>query len=170
MTRKTRRAFAKLSAAAVGAAIPAIRDAGGNAQDDRLQSEFLFDLALDTRPASTVESIGMSRVIVEVTGGTFEGPKLKGTVITPGGDWIVRRADGSLLLDVRLLLQTDDAQKIYMTWHGISYTPQEGTQYARIAPVFETGPGRYGWLNEIVAVGVRRSVPGKVAYRIYQIL
>jgi hypothetical protein len=75
-----------------------------------------------------------------------------------------------MALDVRLVLQTDDAQKISMTWRGISYTPPGGTQYARILPLFETGAAKYDWLNHLVAVGVNRPMPGKVAYRIYRIL
>lgn len=48
---------------------------------------------------------------------------------------------------------------------GISYTPQGGTQYWRIVPVFETGADKYVWLNIVVAVGVHRTLQGKVAYR-----
>ena len=81
---------------------------------------------------------------------------------------MTRRQAG--VLDVRLVLQTDDLQKIYMTWRGISYTPQGGTQYARILPLFETGAAQYAWLNNIVAVGVHRPMPRKVAYRVYRIL
>jgi hypothetical protein len=111
----------------------------------------------------------VNRVIVPVSGGTFEGAKLKGTVL-PGGDWIIRRPDGSSVLDVRIILQTDDAQKIYMQYRGISYTPKDGPQYWRIVPVFETGAEKYAWLNNIIAVGVHRTLAGKVAYRIFQIL
>ena len=173
MTDISRRSFATLCAAAAGAARlvaqspPAAAPAGA---DEKLQSEFLLDLILETQPANNVGSPGVNRVVVPVTGGTFEGPKLKGTVVGPGGDWLVRRPDGSSILDVRILLQTDDSQKIYMTYRGISYTPQGGTQYWRIVPVFETGADKYGWLNNVVAVGVHRTLPGKVAYRIYQIL
>ena len=74
------------------------------------------------------------------------------------------------VLDVRLVLQTDDAQKIFVTWRGISYTPQGASQYARILPVFETGAAKYSWLNNILAVGVHRPMPGKVAYHVYRIL
>ena len=30
------------------------------------------------------------------------------------------------VLDVRLVLQTDDAEKTFMTWRGTSYTPPRG--------------------------------------------
>jgi len=55
------------------------------------------------------------RLIVPISGGTFTGPRLKGTIVLPSGDWVVQRPDGSRVLDVRILLQTDDGQKIYMS-------------------------------------------------------
>ena len=177
----TRRAFAKLSSAAVaGVVAPPISIAALVAGDpqaqaattngDALRSELLLDLAIDAQPVNKVGSLGVNRLIVAVAGGTFEGPALKGTIVGPSGDWIVGRPDGSLLLDVRLVLQTDDAQKIYMTWRGVSYTPPGGVEYARILPMFETGAGKYAWLNNLVAVGVHKPIPGKVAYRVYRIL
>jgi hypothetical protein len=142
-------------------------------QDDRLQSEFLMDLTLETQPPHATGAVagGGGRRVVPVSGGTFEGPRLKGTVISPGGDWIRERPDGSRVLDVRILLQTDDAQTIYVSWRGIAYTPPPpgGELVARILPVFETGAPRYSWLNNVVAVGVYRG-GGKIAYRIFRIL
>jgi hypothetical protein len=172
----TRRTFAKVSATAVAAAVaPAIPAAALQpsptpTENAALQSEFLLDLAIDAQSVNNVGSLGVNRLIVPVAGGTFEGPSLKGTIVGPSGDWIVGRPDGSLLLDVRLVLQTDDAEKIYMTWRGVSYTPQGGAQYSRILPMFETGAKKYVWLNNIVAVGVHKPLPGKVAYRVYRIL
>jgi hypothetical protein len=99
MQNLTRRTFAKLSvAAAATAAAPVfIPSSSGASEDDKLQSEFLLDLALDAQPPHRVGSAGSDRLIVAVSGGTFEGPRLKGKIITPGGDWIVQRADGSRL-------------------------------------------------------------------------
>jgi hypothetical protein len=156
----SRRSFAKLSA------FIAAPFAAAAADDDKLQSEFLLRLALQTRPPNAVGN----RLIVPVAGGTFEGPKLKGTIVEPSGDWIVKRADGANVLDVRLVLQTDDDQKIYMSWHGIAYPMQGGGLHARIAPVFETGAARYAWLNNVLAIGVYQPMPGKVSYRVYEIL
>jgi hypothetical protein len=172
----TRRLFAKLSSAAAGFAAAPILAAGTAAgsvsapEDDQLHSEFLLHIVIETGPVHPIGSAGLTRAVVPVAGGTFEGPKLKGSIVGPGGDWIVGRPDGSSLLDVRLMLRTDDGQDIYMSWRGINYTPSGGSQYARIVPAFETGAAKYLWLNDIVAVGVYRPTPGKVAYRVYQIL
>lgn len=178
----TRRTFAQLSAVAAGAFVaPALIAADTTqttgatsptaaADNENLQSELLFDLVFDKGAANVVGFPGGNRVIVPVLGGTFEGPKLKGTIASPSGDSIVARPDGSSLLDLRLLLQTDDAQKIYMACRGIAYTQEGGALFARLLPLFETGATKYTWLNNVVAVGVYRPVPGKIGYRVYRIL
>lgn len=190
MHNLTRRTFAKLSAVATATAVSPIfigtglgaaevsqvsephpsianQPPSSNAgEDDKLQSEFLLDLTLEAQAPRRVAD----RLIVAVSGGTFAGPRLKGTILSPSGDWIVQRPDGSRLLDVRLLLQTDDEQTIYMSWRGIAYTPPGAGLIARILPAFETSAPKYTWLNSVVAVGVYRGVSGKVAYRVYRIL
>jgi hypothetical protein len=165
----TRRMFARLSATAAGGFLGSAQSPAP-AANDTLQSEFLLDMVLDPLPPNNIGSIGVNRLVVPVSGGVFDGPQIKGTVVGPSGDWILARPDGSSLLDVRIVVQTDDAQKIYVTWRGINYTPPGGTQYARILPLFETGATKYAWLNHIVSVGVHRPMPGKVAYRLYRIL
>lgn len=166
MADMTRRDFARFSA------VVAIAGVGGrrSAQVDALSSEFLLDLSLDVQPGHEIGSGGVGRLVVPVTGGLFAGPRLKGRITTPGGDWIVQRADGSRLLDVRLLMETDDGQTLYVSWRGIAYTAPSGALHARILPLFETGAPKYAWLNDVVAVGVYRPGAGKIAYRIYEIL
>jgi len=175
----TRREFSTLSIAAFGATFSPVLAAFDGpspvaqaraAEDDTLRSEFLLDLALDTQPATSVGFPGGDRLIVGISGGTFQGPKLQGTMAGVGGDWIVRRPDGSSVLDVRAVLLTDDGQKIYATWRGIAYTAEGGGLSARILPMFETGSTKYLWLNNVVSVGVYRQGTGKVAYRVYRIL
>src|SRR5262249_7695034 len=137
---------------------------------EALQSEFLLDLVLDRGAASNVGSAGANRVVVAIAGGTFRGPKLKGTIVAPSGDWIVGRPDGSSVLDIRAVLQTDDDQKISMPCRGIAYPLPGGRLHSRILPLFETGAAKYFWLNNVVSVGVYRSVPGQVSYRVYRVL
>src|SRR5581483_2331694 len=116
-----RRFFAAAAAAAVGGAL---LPAALSAQDagDTLKSELLLDVVFDV---ATPQIIG-SRTIVPVTGGTFSGPKLKGTALPGGSDAILRRADGASILNVRATLKTDDDQLIFMTYDGIIYTPPGG--------------------------------------------
>ena len=105
--------------------------------------------------------------MVDASSGTFEGPKMKGTVKGPGGDWVTSRPDGSALLDVRLLLETDDGAVILMQYKGIL---TEGGARLRTAPLFETGDERYAWLNTAQAVGLGAVGDGNVTYDVYQVL
>jgi hypothetical protein len=181
--RVSRRRFAQLGATAaaglglsgLGGPIVSAQQGRGTApapapaRPEALKSEFLMDLILETQPAVTIGN----RTVVGVTGGTFEGPKLNGKVIGPAADWPLRISDTLRILDVRLILVTNDEQKIYMTYRGTIRTPpagQSGERYWRMVPIFETDSPKYSWLTEIVAVGVNFTVPQRVSYRVFQIL
>jgi hypothetical protein len=62
---------------------------------------------------------------VPVIGGTFSGPKLKGQVLSGGGDWLLFRKDGAAQLDVRSTLRTEDGALIYVSYRGISIIPPD---------------------------------------------
>lgn len=111
-----------------------------------------------------------TRKIVAVAGGNFEGKRLRGVVLPEGGhDWALVRNDGTLTLDVRLTLVTDDDAVILMTYRGIRH--EKGTeQYFRIAPFFETGHERYAWLNDIVSVGLGTRPAEGPRYDVHEIL
>ena len=134
--------------------------------DSTLPVEHLFDLHLDGEIASLIpECPAGTRATVQVHGGTFRGPRLNGTVVGPGADWATVRADGSIRIDVRLLLRTDDGADIYMTYTGVGL--DMGAQL-RTAPLFETGDERYAWLNKVQAVGTGSSADGSVVdYQVY---
>ena len=119
-----------------------------------------------------------------IAGGSFEGPKLSGTVEEAGGaDWILARPDGALQLDVRLTLKTNDGHLIGMTYRGLRHGPaavldrlnrgepvDPSEYYFRIAPFFETASDKYGWLNRIVAVGLGHRLPEGPVYRVFEVL
>ena len=166
-SRLSRRQFAKFGAAtALGLAVPPLAAQSGVPP---LRSEFLMDLVFKTGGGRVV--VGPRR-ISGITEGTFQGPKLKGKVLTPAGEWGATRPDGAYVIDVRMQLQTDDEASIFLTYRGILYTPPkgQGERYWVTTPVFETAAEKYEWLNRIVCVGVNFPGPGNVAYHIYQIL
>jgi hypothetical protein len=53
-------------------------------RNDTLQSEFLFDLNLEAQTPHNLGSVGGGRLIVPVSGGTFAGHGIKGTIVAPG--------------------------------------------------------------------------------------
>ena len=76
-----------------------------------------MDLIYEITMGAEVDDVGPTplghRRIVRVTGGRFTVPKLRGTVLPGGGDWLVERRDGTRVLDVRITLKTDDGHLIY---------------------------------------------------------
>lgn len=140
-----------------------------NAQEMKtaeLKTEFLMNLAFDTDDKQN-QDLG-SRQIAPLVGGSFSGPKLKGSAIPGGADWMKMRADGSRELNVRATLKTDDGELIYISYSGL-LVPGKNGLYWRISPRFETKSEKYAWLNNIVAVGVGVPMPGKAAYSIYEV-
>lgn len=140
---------------------------------DALDAEFLFTLTAELGDASHAmirNGPAGTRFIVPVSGGHFEGPRLKGTIVPPGGDWVQSRPDRSARLDVRLQLVTDDGTPILMTYQGIGMPGEDGSTDIRTAPTFEAPEGDHAWLNTVQAVGIGSASGASVTYRIYALL
>ncbi len=150
-----------------------------------IQTRHLFTLTADVpRITDLGATPAGSRRIATVTGGVFKGERLSGTIhAAPGGDWILVRPDGATVLDVRITLETDDRQLIYMTYRGIRHGPAEvmarlaqgeavdpASYYFRTTPAFETASPKYDWLNRIVAVATGRREKSGPVYEVYEVL
>ena len=162
----TRRRFTKIATlSAAGLTLP--RPAAGDQSETQdLRSELLMEMELEI---AIGRSLGSCQV-APITGGIFEGPRLRGTALAGGGNWLIHRPDGISELNVRCTLQTDDAQLISMWYRGLVHAAAGGEQHVRTTPVFDTASSTYGWLNRIIAVGVARQILGKATYRVYEIL
>ncbi len=135
--------------------------------DETVAVEHIFTVTANTAQQAVIAGAPSgTRVMVNVSGGTFEGPNLKGTVLAGGGDWVTARADGSVKLDVRITLQTDDGAHILMTYSGIGVRGEDGLSL-RTAPLFETGAEKYLWLNNIQAIAHGTPGKGEVTYVVY---
>jgi hypothetical protein len=119
-----------------------------------MRSRPLMTLRLDTAPTQDVGAgpRGM-RVTFPITGGSFEGDRLRGKVLPGGGDWTVKRSDGVVELDLRITMETDDGALIHMTFEGIRDDAAAGGPYFRTLPRFETAEPKYSFLNRMLAVG-----------------
>ena len=136
----------------------------GQSPASDLESEFLMELLLDVDPQLDAGHTS----IAPVTGGSFSGARLQGTVHNGGADWITQ-VSGHSSLDVRITLETEDGAIIYMTYKGVVARGDSGL-YWRVTPVFNTASEEYDWLNHKVFVGKSKQIEGKVAYDIFEIL
>lgn len=126
---------------------------------------------------------GHARRIANVPGGSFEGTRMRGTVLPSGTDWQTLRSDGAVLLDARIVLQAEDGALIAMTYTGIRHGPAEvmaqlgrgeavdpANYYFRIVPSFATSDPAYEWLNGIVAIGIGQRLPEGPSYVVHEVL
>lgn len=141
--------------------------------------EFLYSLncTLGERFSTGVGPYGDVRVI-PITGGTFEGPKIKGMrdlksfqlfrpiyllttfstgeVLNLGADWNYLDNQGVSHPDTRYSLRTDDGENIYIKTAGSN----QGDGLTHLRGIYETGSEKYFWLNYVTAVGILRSGGG----------
>jgi len=151
-----------------------------------LSTEPLFNLQVTLKPPHDIgTSYAGRRLIFDIDCGTFEGDRLKGTLIPSGGDWLVRHPDGSFTLDVRICLKTDDDALIYMAYKGRwvmspevaakVLNPATCTEidkddyYQRNLIMFETSSDKYRWLNDIVAISQGERTPVGINYYVSEV-
>src|ERR1700753_200467 len=149
-----------------------------------LANEFLLEALVELAPAIDAgPGADGYRRMVPITGGSFEGPKLRGRVLPGGEDRQIFRADGVLEVVARYTLETHDGALLVVTnrgiWHG---SPEVGARlmqgepvdpslyYFRTAARFEapTG-GEYSWLNRTLILGSASPRRGLVIIKFYTV-
>jgi Protein of unknown function (DUF3237) len=136
-----------------------------------MHSRPLMTLRLNTAPTQDVGTGPLgTRVTFPITGGSFEGDRLRGKVLPGGDDWTVKRPDGVVELDLRITLETDDGALIYMTFQGIRDDGAPGAPYFRTLPRFETAQTKYSFLNRLLAVGTGEIRPDGPAHVIEEVV
>jgi|ERR1700722_9554495 Protein of unknown function (DUF3237) len=121
------------------------------------------------------------RRIVPLTGGTFVGPELKGTLV-PGAsaDWQLVLPDGTTLGDVRYTLATDGGELLYVRSQGVRHGSVEvlarlgrgeqvdASEYVfRTSTEIEASAPELDWLNKGVFISVAGRQPETVTYEVY---
>lgn len=146
--------------------------------------EFICELQVTVDPALVVgETMHGTRRIIPITGGTFSGPKLKGTIVNGGADWQLVHPNGVAELNALYTLKTDDGTLIYINNRGMrSATPETAQRiangesvnpddyYFRAAPSFEAPPGKYDWLNRALFISKGIRAPKGVTIQVWQVL
>jgi hypothetical protein len=121
------------------------------------------------------------RRIVPLTGGTFTGPELQGTLL-PGAsaDWQIVLPDGTALGDIRYTLQTDGGALLYVQSHGVRHGSADvlerlargedvdASEYTfRTSTQIETAEPELDWLNKGVFISVAGRQTAGVTYDTY---
>ena len=120
---------------------------------DTPQLEFALQLKVTLGEAYGIDNTQHGRrTVIPITGGTFEGPNLKGTIVNGGADYQLNGADGRTELEAIYCIKTDDGVYIHVRNRGIIASSKDAdgkpSFYFRAAPQFEApADSKYGWLN-----------------------
>ena len=123
--------------------------------------------------AGAPQRIDDTLTIFHSDSGTVEGPRIKGRILAPTGDWLRALPGGSLRVDARMSIETDDGAQIHVQYGGvIAIAPADFARMAAgetlgademhfiTAPLFQTGDDRYAWLNRTQAIGKAVALKG----------
>ena len=144
---------------------------------------FAFEMHATVGPPQEVGQVRNGRRrIVPITGGTFEGPNVRGKVLAGGADWQTIQSDGFSELDTRYTIQTDAGQLIYVQNAGVRHAAPDVMQkllagevvdpalvYFRTVPRFESAAPELQWLTRNVFVGIGERYPSEVVIRFYKL-
>ena len=98
------------------------------------------------------------RIVIPITGGTFEGPNIKGVILNGGADYqLANKAQHRTELEAIYSIKTDDGVYIHVRNRGIIYDGKDAqgnpSFYFKAAPQFEApADSRYAWLNNALFV------------------
>jgi hypothetical protein len=106
------------------------------------------------------------RRVINIAGGTVEGPRFKGQILPGGADWQIVRADGIVHLHARYTIEAEGGGLILVNSEGYRHGPPEvmarlardetvdpSLYYFRAFMRFETADPDAAWLNRILAIG-----------------
>lgn len=167
--------MSKVAAAGLGL-LAAFASAPGAAQDapEPPRLEFAFEEIVTLGEAIAVGETPLGRrTIIPITGGTFSGPGLEGTIIAGGWDWQLTRSDGCTEVEADYMIRTNDGVVINVINVGALCPPEPGrTGPAKTQPRFEAPKGKYDWLNRAAFIGTLELAPNSdvpaVRIRIYK--
>ena len=147
-----------------------------------INCKFLMSVAADVgEPMSMGGGPLGERRVVAVTGGTFEGPQLRGTVVPGGADWQIvrpRRAHtmrakrcGTLRMPDRVVSQgyRHGPPEVLAALGRGEEVPAE-KYFFRTVMRFETGAAGLQWLNRTIAVASAQRKARQVLLSVYQLL
>jgi len=148
--------------------------------------EFAFEVRAEVADPVTVGELptGQTRRIIDILGGTVEGPGIRGELLPGGADWqLIRGSDGFTEIDARYAFKTEDGDVVYVSNVGIRHASPEVMRrlnageevdqseiYFRAIPRFETGAPELEWLMRSIFVSTGERYPNGVIIRFWRVL
>ena len=112
--------------------------------------EFVLELKVTLGEAFGVGKVTQgNRFVIPITGGTFEGPNIKGTILPGGADYQMANPEkGRTDLEAIYCIRTDDGVNIHVRNYGMI-----AGDYFYCSPKFEAPlDSKYAWINNAIYV------------------
>jgi hypothetical protein len=123
------------------------------------------------------------RKMLNIVGGDFAGPQLRGHILPGGGDWHLICPDGVGIVNARCTFETDDGVLINIYNTGYRHAPEHvvasldartdvvdfDDYYIRTNTVFEAPRGKYEWMSRHVFVGIAERHPRVLFIRYFML-
>lgn len=150
-----------------------------------LNASLAMILRVDVAEAITIGDANYGiRRMVPITGGSVEGPKIRGEILPGGADWQYVRADAVLMVEARYALRMSDGVLAMITNRGLRRGPEAVMQqlvrnesvdpsayYFRTMAEFEVPrESVHAWLSNHVFVGVGERAAGRVTIYLYRLI
>lgn len=149
-----------------------------------IKFEHLFTAYIEVGRPIEIGDVGIGyRRIIPIIGGSFEGARMRGKVLSGGADYQLIRKDGVTELSAHYTIETDNGVPIYVINRGYRHGSKEivdkifrgedvphDSYYFKTSPVFEVSNKNYDFLNRMMFIGEGVRKPTKVEVTFYQIL
>ena len=146
------------------------------APDDYPRVELVYTANVTVSPLETVgKTYQGTQRIIPITGGTFQGPRIKGIIVPGSADWNLLRNDGANSVEAYYFLRTDDGVILKIinkgTFPALAAGDPAASRPRFTIPVFEAPAGKYEWLNTGAFVGTLKVLPhGVIQIGVFQIV
>ena len=138
------------------------------------KTEYVYEAIVDVTPSINLGKAPLGeRRMVPITGGSFEGPGIRGKVLAGGADRQLWRTDGVRHLDALYEMETDDG--VIITVRNMVFVRETpGNPRYAFSHLEITAPeGKYAWLNNFLYVGTLdnlRPQRNAVVVRVYKVV
>ena len=123
------------------------------------------------------------RRIVDIRGGTAEGPRFQGEILAGGADWQIVRPDGTIEVVARYTIRSTSGALVYVQNDGLRVASPEilarmskgeavpfDSYRFRTAPRFETSEPSLKWMETSTFVGVAARTPDREVIGFHEVL
>jgi hypothetical protein len=123
------------------------------------------------------------RRIINILGGTVDGPRFAGRILPGGADWQIIRTDNCADIQARYTIEAQSGGRVLVASDGLRHGPPDviaqlargeavdpSLYYFRTAMRFETSDQGLDWLNRIIGLARGRRAANAVHLDVYEVL